>query len=59
METSTIDLIVYIVLGLACFILLVLGLREVNLWYWKINERLAEQKKTNELLSEIRDSLKK
>jgi uncharacterized membrane protein YcjF (UPF0283 family) len=28
-------------------------MREVNCWYWKINERLEEQKKTNELLTKI------
>lgn len=31
--------------------------RGLKLWYWKVNERLEEQRKTNELLQNIYDAL--
>jgi hypothetical protein len=34
-------------------ILLFLALRGFNCWYWKINERIALQQETNELLKEL------
>ena len=34
-------------------ILLFLALRSFNCWYWKINERIALQQETNELLKEL------
>lgn len=34
-------------------ILLFLALRRFNCWYWKINERVALQQETNELLKEL------
>ena len=34
-------------------ILLFLALRRFNCWYWKINERIALQQETNELLKEL------
>jgi hypothetical protein len=34
-------------------ILLFLALRGFNCWYWKINERVALQQETNELLKEL------
>lgn len=50
------SLIIFIVI-----ILLVLGLREFWCWYWKINDRnkllkeqVKEQKKTNELLKNLK-----
>ena len=39
------------VLGL--IILLFLATRELLLWYWKINESVADQKKTNWLLAQL------
>lgn len=41
--------IMVIVLLIAVFILL----RELNCWYWKINERIELQKRTNDLLEKI------
>lgn len=38
-------------------ILKFLFFREINCWYLKINARLEEQKKTNELLQNIFDAL--
>lgn len=38
-------LVVLIIIFLVC--------REFIMWYYKINERLAEQKKTNELLRQL------
>lgn len=35
------------------FIVIFALLREIQCWYWKINARLDEQKKTNELLVKI------
>lgn len=34
-------------------IVFLLLIREVRLWYWKVNERLGEQKKQTKLLEEI------
>ncbi len=34
-------------------IILFLALRRFNCWYWKINERIALQQETNELLKEL------
>ena len=44
MDYSTIIAVIVIL------ILIFLVLREVNCWYWKINERIELQKKTNKLL---------
>lgn len=43
---------------IVCIILLVLLLREVYTWYWKINARLYVQKDMLKVLEEIRDDLK-
>ena len=39
-------------------ILVILVIREIVCWYWKINEHLEEQQKQTEILEEIRDILK-
>lgn len=33
-------------------------LREVNCWYWKVNERLRLQEETNQLLKDIINQIK-
>lgn len=38
---------------IAIMILLFLLLREVVMWYWKINERIKLQKETNVLLAKL------
>jgi hypothetical protein len=38
-------------------VVLFLILREVNLWYWRINERVKLQEKTNSLLQQILDRI--
>lgn len=42
-----------VILVFAILILLFLLLREVVMWYWKINERIKLQKETNVLLSKL------
>lgn len=37
-------------IGIIVFIVLFLLLREVNMWYWKINERIALMEEQNILL---------
>jgi cell division protein YceG involved in septum cleavage len=49
---AIITLIVIVVLFVWLF-------REVNSWYWKINERVALQIKQNSILEEILKELKK
>ena len=51
MEIST------ILIALVIFIFLFLIFREVNLWYWKINERIEIAQKQNMLLEIIADHL--
>ena len=34
-------------------VIILLALRGFNCWYWKINERIALQQETNELLKEL------
>lgn len=46
-------LIIGIVVALAILVLLFFVLRELNNWYWKINERISLQYKTNFLLEKI------
>ena len=43
MYTST-EIIIYFLLALVILIVLFLVLRELNCWYWKINERIKLQK---------------
>ena len=52
---QTIPIIILIVIG----VLFVWLFREVNSWYWKINERVALQIKQNSILEEILKELKK
>ena len=51
------QMILAIVIIIAASILIFLLLREVFCWYYKINSRLREARKTNDLLEEIRDEL--
>ena len=52
------DLIIPLLISLAVIIVLFLILREVNMWYWKINERISIQNQTNTLLEKILTQLK-
>lgn len=45
--------ILYVVVSLVVMVVLFFVLREVANWYWKINERIALQYKTNFLLERI------
>lgn len=47
------EVIIGLLIALVIFFLLFLLLRELNTWYWKINERIVLQKKTNSLLEQI------
>lgn len=42
-----------LVIGIIIFIVLFLLLREVNMWYWKINERIALMQEQNNLLRKL------
>lgn len=42
-----------LVIGIIVFILLFLLLREVNMWYWKINERISLMQEQNNLLRKL------
>ncbi len=48
-----IENLINVILVLAILILLFLLLREVVMWYWKINERIKLQKETNVLLAKL------
>lgn len=37
----------------AIIALLLFALREIMCWYWKVNERIELQKRTNELLEKL------
>ena len=45
--------IVSILIGLALIIILFIILRELVMWYWKINERINLQKETNAYLRKL------
>lgn len=47
----------YIIGGLIVLILIILILREVACWYWKINKRIDLQQTEIKLLTEIQKSL--
>jgi hypothetical protein len=47
-----------ILIALVILIAIFFVLREVNCWYWKINERISLQKEQNLILREILTSLK-
>ena len=48
------DLAFYLVIGLIIVVVVFLILREVNCWYWKINERLQIQKESLEALKDLK-----
>jgi len=50
---------VYVLIGLAVLIAIYLILREVNCWYWKINERITLQTETNQLLKNLLNQMSK
>lgn len=52
------DLLIPLLIFLAITIVLFLILREINMWYWKINERISIQNQTNFLLEKILSQLK-
>tara|TARA_A100000164_G_scaffold364480_1_gene382825 strand:+ start:1650 stop:1823 length:174 start_codon:yes stop_codon:yes gene_type:complete len=49
--------ILMLVLVILIALLLFIFMRGVILWYFKIEKRLEEQKKTNKLLEEIKNKL--
>jgi cell division protein FtsB len=50
--------IIPIVIVIFGVFILFLIIRELVLWYWRINESIATQKKTNELLEEQNNLIK-
>lgn len=44
-------LVFLLILGLTLIVLIIS--REIVCWYWKVNERLEEQKRTNRLLKKL------
>ena len=51
------DLLVVVAIVAFIWILGILIFRQIRLWYWKVNERINEQRKTNALLKGIYDLL--
>ena len=51
------DLLVVVAIVAFVWILGILIFRQIRLWYWKVNERVNEQRKTNALLKGIYDLL--
>lgn len=47
------ETIITIVIALAIIVIVFIALREINCWYWKINERAELQRKTNALLEKL------
>ena len=47
------NFIIYFIIAIAVLVVVFLILREVNCWYWKINERITLQQETNSLLKFI------
>jgi predicted Holliday junction resolvase-like endonuclease len=47
------DVLVGLIVALAILVILFFVLRELFCWYWKINERVSLQHKTNFLLEKI------
>jgi hypothetical protein len=45
--------IIGILTALVILIVIFLIIRELVMWYWKINERIELQKETNELLKKL------
>ena len=54
METN---LILPIIVALGIFIIALLLLREIVLWYWRVNTIINNQNKTNQLLEEQNELL--
>lgn len=52
------NLLLYGIVGLGIFIIVFLLLREIVLWYWKVNTIINNQTKTNQLLEEQNELLK-
>ena len=48
-----------VLVAIAVLTIFFLLIREFWCWYWKINERLEKLSRIEELLSDIRDSLKR
>ncbi|RZK25400.1 MAG: hypothetical protein EOO43_05620 [Flavobacterium sp.] len=48
----------YIILALAVVIILFLLFREIVTWYWKINEQVTNQQRTNDLLKQQNELLR-
>jgi len=53
MDNNALEIIFYTILVIGVIIVLFLLLREVICWYYKINERISLQIKTNELLETL------
>lgn len=51
--------IIYIIMCLITFIGILLALRNLKCWYWKINNITAEQKRQTEVLQNILNTLSK
>jgi len=56
---NTLNTVLVIVLIILLILLLFLVLRQLNCWYWRINERVKLQEQQNELLTQMLDQLKK
>ena len=54
MENTLLTIIIVIVILMVVFLVL----REVNCWYWKINERISLQQEQNSVLKKILEELK-
>jgi hypothetical protein len=54
-DTSTDDIVMYIIMAVVLFSILCFALREVYCWYCKINQRIELQKETNALLQKLID----
>jgi hypothetical protein len=53
MDNNALEIIFYTILVIGVIVVLFLLLREVICWYYKINERISLQIKTNELLEKL------
>jgi Tfp pilus assembly protein PilN len=51
------NFILYGIVGLGLFIIVFLFLREILLWYWKVNAIIDNQNKTNQLLEKQNELL--
>lgn len=53
----TSDFISALIIILLAWVIFMLLFRQIRLWYWKVNEGINEQRKTNALLKGIYDML--